>query len=82
MSANSPETSLLIFQSMLPQASRTHDKSAFVDLLGVIAHHYFLINDAEKARFYLKQAEPFLSDASDKARQNVSDVRRMWRAQL
>ncbi|WP_330959440.1 hypothetical protein [Photobacterium sp. 53610] len=81
MSVNTPETSLLIFQSMLPQASRSHDKSAFVDLLGVIAHNYFLIKDPEKAKFYLRQAELFLSDASDQAKQNLSDVRRMWHAQ-
>ncbi|WP_311568442.1 hypothetical protein [Photobacterium arenosum] len=74
MASNTPETSIVIFQSMLRQASKYHDKTALIELLGAIAHNYYLVGNNEQARFYLKQAEPFVSDAADTTTTNTSLV--------
>ncbi|UIP26646.1 hypothetical protein [Photobacterium sp. TLY01] len=72
MASNTPETSILIFQSMLRQASKYRDKTALIELLAALAHSYSLTGDNEKSRFYLDQAEPFLSDTPDTRKINVS----------
>lgn len=77
MASNTPETSIVIFQSMLRQASTYHDKTALIELLGAIAHNYYLVGNNEQARFYLKQAEPFVSDAADTTKTNTNLVNTM-----
>ncbi|QUJ68926.1 hypothetical protein KDD30_07595 [Photobacterium sp. GJ3] len=82
MAANTPEVSLMIFQSMLPQASQSHDKSVFVDLLGLIVHHHLLLEHSQKALFYLEQAKPFLDAVPESTRQDFYRLSLQWKRQF
>lgn len=74
MASNKPATSIVIFQSMLRQASKYHDKTALIELLEAIAHNYYLLGDKQKARFYQEQAKPFMSDISGTTTLNTDFV--------